>query len=70
MRDLVSHPSSLTASSAVLRGREEGGERGRERGKEGVIGSKGVAEVVEVAVETLTADEWRNSSSSHSLLIS
>ena len=65
MRDRVSHPSSLTASSAVLKGREEGGARGRERGREGVIGSTVVeAEVeeevgigVEEGVETGTADE-------------
>jgi hypothetical protein len=63
MRDRVSHPSSLTASSAVLKGREEGGARGRERGREGVIGST-VVEVeeevgvgVEGGVETVTADE-------------
>lgn len=78
MRDRVSHPSSLTASSAVLRGSEEGGTRGRERGREGVIGStvveveeeEGVGVGVEGGVETVSAEEWRNSSSSHSLLIS
>lgn len=78
MRDRVSHPSSLTASSAVLKGREEGGASGRERGREGVIGST-VVEVeeeeeegvgVEGGVVTVRADEWRNSNSSHSLLIS
>jgi hypothetical protein len=81
MRDPVSHPSSLTASSAVLKGREEGGARGRDRGREGVIGSTVVVVVVleveeevgigvEGGVETVSADEWRNSNSSHSLLIS
>lgn len=69
MRDRVSHPSSLTASSAVLKGREEGGASGRERGREGVIGSTVVeaeAEAeeeeevgvgVEGGVETVRADE-------------
>ena len=55
MRDLVSHPSNLTASSAVLRGSEEGGDRGRERGREGVIGRTVV--VVVVVVETVREDE-------------
>ena len=70
MRDRVSHPSNLTASSAVLRGSEEGGDRGRERGREGVIGRAVVVVVVAVVVETVREDEWRNSSTSHSLLIS